>query len=336
MKGFDKKFVDFPAYILGITREIWEERGVGPALMRYYDEDILLRASTGMVRGNQGVVADTLQTLHEFPDRELVGEDVVWCGNDELGYLSSHRILSIKRHTGDGVYGKATGRVVRARTIAECWCRENRVVEEWLIRDQAAFARSLGMTPRELALMQAKSDLESKGAISYFTPDKDVRGAFRPVVEDGELAQRYADCWREVWGEKHPAAIRSTYHPGIAVEIPGGGSVNGFTDLDRFVVGYLASFPDAEFQIDQLMVNESDGQPSRLAMRFSISATHSGWGQFGMPSGAPIYILGLAQAVMVNKQITMEWLLIDEVAIWKQIIDHLGEDAMTLKSAMAP
>lgn len=328
MKGFDKKFVDFPDYILGITREIWEDRGVGPALMRYYDEHILLRASTGMVQGNGGVVADTLQTLHEFPDRQLVGEDVVWRGNDELGYLSSHRILSIKRHTGHGVYGAPTGRIVRARTIAECWCKENKVVEEWLIRDQAAFAVCLGMTPRELAQIQARSDLESKGQISFFTPDRDKQGEFEPVVEDGELAQRYANCWREVWHDKHPAALRETYHPGIAVEVPGGGSVNGYTDLDRFVIGYLSAFPDASFAIHQLMVNQADGQPARIAMRFSITGTHTGWGHFGMPSGAPIYIMGLAQAHMVNGQITMEWLLMDEVAVWKQIIHHLGEDAL--------
>ena len=28
MKGFDPKFRDFPDYILGITHEIWEGRGI--------------------------------------------------------------------------------------------------------------------------------------------------------------------------------------------------------------------------------------------------------------------------------------------------------------------
>ena len=28
MQGFDAKFKDFPDYILGITHEIWEQRGV--------------------------------------------------------------------------------------------------------------------------------------------------------------------------------------------------------------------------------------------------------------------------------------------------------------------
>ncbi|GIS57467.1 MAG: hypothetical protein CM1200mP1_14050 [Candidatus Neomarinimicrobiota bacterium] len=26
-----------------------------------------------------------------FPDRQLLAEDVIWIGNDEEGYLSSHR-----------------------------------------------------------------------------------------------------------------------------------------------------------------------------------------------------------------------------------------------------
>jgi len=28
MKGFDRKFKDFPGYIIDITREIWEDRGI--------------------------------------------------------------------------------------------------------------------------------------------------------------------------------------------------------------------------------------------------------------------------------------------------------------------
>jgi ABC-type sugar transport system substrate-binding protein len=35
MKGFDPKFADFPDYIIGITKEIWEDRGIA-TLHRYY------------------------------------------------------------------------------------------------------------------------------------------------------------------------------------------------------------------------------------------------------------------------------------------------------------
>ena len=34
MKGFDPKFADFPDYILKITQEIWEDRGI--ATLNHY------------------------------------------------------------------------------------------------------------------------------------------------------------------------------------------------------------------------------------------------------------------------------------------------------------
>ena len=37
MRGFDNRFKDFPDYILGITKEIWEDRGLGARMKDYYD-----------------------------------------------------------------------------------------------------------------------------------------------------------------------------------------------------------------------------------------------------------------------------------------------------------
>jgi hypothetical protein len=101
MKGFDPKFKDFPDYILGVTREIWEERGIA-TLQRYYAPDIVVRSPASVVAGNAGVIAATMATLHEFPDRTLLGEDVIWCEGADGGLLSSHRLLSTATHLGDG------------------------------------------------------------------------------------------------------------------------------------------------------------------------------------------------------------------------------------------
>ena len=43
MQGFDNKFKDFPDYILGITNEIWEQRGI-ETLNHYYSDDIIVRS----------------------------------------------------------------------------------------------------------------------------------------------------------------------------------------------------------------------------------------------------------------------------------------------------
>ena len=43
MQGFDPKFRDFPDYIIGITKEIWEDRGIA-TLHDYYAPDIVVRS----------------------------------------------------------------------------------------------------------------------------------------------------------------------------------------------------------------------------------------------------------------------------------------------------
>ena len=119
MKGFDPKFKDFPDYIVGITKEIWEDRGIA-TLHRYYSDDIVVRSPGSVVLGNQSVIAATMATLAEFPDRQLFGEDVIWSGDPDAGMLSSHRILSTATHDGGGVYGPASGRKLSYRILADC------------------------------------------------------------------------------------------------------------------------------------------------------------------------------------------------------------------------
>lgn len=322
MRGFDPKFKDFPDFIEKITREIWEDRGVGRSLEKYYGPEVIVRASNAVTVGNDGVAAATLATLHEFPDRRLVYEDCIWTGNEDDGFLSSHRLISVMRKQNDGAYGPASGQVVRSRIIADCVVKNGVISEEWLVRDHGSFATCLGTTPEALARSLVDNDMATLGKVVTFTPEVDVRGPYVAVIDDSAEAQRYAEAWREIWGAKTPARIRDFYHQGATLSAPGGEMLSGHDDIDRLVISYLASFPDAELTIDHLIVNRDPGQSVRLALRWSMTATHKGWGRFGAPTGAPVYILGMTHAYMVDGRVTLEWLCIDDVAIWKQIMAH--------------
>ncbi|NNF73306.1 MAG: nuclear transport factor 2 family protein, partial [Rhodobacteraceae bacterium] len=135
MRGFDDRWADFPDYILGITREIWEERGLGDKMRDYYAPEVIMRMPGGVSLGETAATTATVAHLHEFPDRQLLGEDVIWSGSPEEGMLSSHRILSTATHTGDGAFGPATGAKLTYRAIADCYAKDNQISDEWLIRD---------------------------------------------------------------------------------------------------------------------------------------------------------------------------------------------------------
>lgn len=314
-----RPYADVPGFIYGCTREIWEDRGVGEKLERYYAPGCLVRSPAGMTTTMANVTRDTLATIHQFPDRQLVGEDVIWTDCGDGTFLSSHRLLSVMRHEGDGSYGPATGRLVKARVIADCWVKDSVVTEEWLVRDQGAIARCLGIEPRALAATQLAADVAA-GNQPFFTPEQDRPSRYTPRLSDDPAALLHRRALERLWGAKTPGAIRELYHAGAAVYLPGGDWANGHDDLDRALVGWLASFPDAVLTVDDLSCNRDPDRPPRTTARFSLRATHSGWGRFGQPTGAPVYLMGIAHAHVEAGRIAAEWLLFDEVPIWKQIL----------------
>ena len=315
-------YASVPEFIYGITREIWEDRGIGSKLDKYYAPDILLRAATGFTGSNAGVASQTLQTLHQFPDRQLVGEDVIWTGYEDGTFLSSHRLTSVMTHTGDGILGRATGKRVRSRIIADCWVRNQVVVEEWLVRDQAAFAKCLGLEPRALARDMVDREIRSGQPISYFVPAHDQPGSFVSAVQDDETIAHVLNGLTRLWHAKETAAIRDIYFHGAAFHAPGGDVLYGHHDIDTFVIGYLASFPDAVYKLESACINRDPEQPVRIALRWSLTGTHSGFGHFGEPTGAPVYVMGMSHLNLTAGRITAEYMVTDEVAIWKQIYAH--------------
>ena len=314
MHGFDPEFRDPPDYILKITARIWEGRDVG-AIRRFYADDCPVRSPSGIVVGAEKVVAATLATLSEFPDRRLLGEDVVWTGDAEGGFLSSHRILSTATHLGDGAYGRATGRRLRYRIIADCAARGNQIFEEWLVRDQGAIARGLGRTPRELAAMQMAA-----GDAGFFLPENDLPSRWESVAEAEGAAADYAGMLRRIWEGKDLSAVSAGYHAAAILEGPGGLAHDGRSGIGRFYLGWVSAFPGAAFRAEHLFALEEPGREARVALRWSLRGTHSGFGAFGHPSGADVYVMGISHARIAEGKIVAEWVLADEVAVWKQIL----------------
>jgi len=192
MKGFDTKFSDFPDYIIGITKEIWEDRGIA-TLHNYYAPDIIVRSPSSVVVGNQNVIGATMATLAEFPDRTLFGEDVIWSGTPEDGMLSSHRLHSTATHANPGVYGAPTGKKLHYRIIADCHAKNNQIDDEWLIRDQGAIVRQLGIDPRDYARDLIEREGGFENCVTPFTPANDVVGPYKGTGNDNEWGQRFAD-----------------------------------------------------------------------------------------------------------------------------------------------
>ncbi len=328
MRGFDNRWKDFPDYIIGITKEIWEDRGLA-TLHDYYAPDIPVRSPGSVVIGNQDVIAATMATLAEFPDRTLYGEDVIWSGTPEDGMLSSHRLHSTATHTGDGVYGKATGKRLSYRIIADCHAINNQINDEWLIRDQGSIVRQLGWDPAEYARDLITREGGPDACVKPFTPEIDVPGPYLGRGNDNEWGEKYADILNRIMGADL-AVIPAEYDRACQLEYAGGVSGISHGAADRFWTALRSSFPNAKFTIEHQIGREDPMMPPRAALRWTLHGKHSGWGSFGVPTGTDVFILGASHAefgALVGGQpkLRREWSLFDETAVWKQILLQTGD-----------
>jgi hypothetical protein len=327
MKGFSNRWKDFPDYIIGITKEIWEDRGVS-TLNHYYAADIPVRSPMGIQRGNQAVIASTMATINEFPDRELLGEDVIWSGDETVGYLSSHRLLTRATHTRDGAFGKASGKHWVVRVIADCAAKADTIYDEWLIRDYGGLVRQLGIDPRDYAAHLIDAEGGVTKAARPFTPAMDVDGGYHGRGNDNAWGQRYADTLTRIM-DKDFTHFHTVCDRAMIGEYAGAVTAIGRDKALEFWVGLRSSFPNAQFQIHHQIGMEGGMMPPRAAVRWSLDGLHEGWGSFGKPTGAPVHVMGLCHAEYGpfgadGVGLRREFALIDEVAIWKQILLQTG------------
>ncbi|AFO88525.1 nuclear transport factor 2 family protein [Phaeobacter inhibens] len=328
MKGFDPKFKDFPDYIIGITKEIWEDRGIS-TLHEYYAPEIVVRMPGAVSTGNQGVIGATMATLAEFPDRTLLGEEVIWSGTPEQGMLSSHRIMSTATHLGDGAFGKATGTKLKYRILADCHARNNAIDDEWLIRDNGAIVRQMGWEPEGFVRDLITREGGPERAVKPLTPTTDQPGPYQGTGNDNEWGQRHADLLTRMMAADM-GAVEDTYDRAVQTEYPGGMTGHGRAAVDQFWMSLRASLPFATFTIHHQIGRSDTNMPPRSAVRWSLHGKHDGWGALGTPTGADIYVLGISHAewgelIGGDIRLRREWTLFDETAIWKQILLQTGD-----------
>lgn len=327
MQGFSEKFVDPPDYILKITEEIWEGRDLR-SLDRYYAPDLPMRFPSGLVRGNKAVIDGTLATLAEFPDRQLLGEDVIWSDDGGGGFLSSHRLVTMGTHLGHGAFGPPTGKRFEIRAIADCAAKENAIYDEWLVRDVGGIARQLGWEPASYARHLIEREGGPDKATRPFSPGDDVKGGYASRGNDNEWGLRLADILTRIM-DKDLTVIRAAYDRCVRTEHPGAQGGWSWDFAERQWMALRAAFPSALFSVHHIIGRDDPTLAPRAAVRWSLDGRHDGFGAFGAPTGAQVHIMGITHAEFgtlgaAEPRLRREFSLWDEVSIWKQIQLHTG------------
>jgi len=293
MRGFDKEFNGIVDFIIKITHRIWEQKNAG-LCYDHYAEHCPIHTLSGYTDDVEDVVQATLATIAAYPDRSLIGENVVWSHHGDEGFYSSHRITSVMTHSGPSEYGPATGRTGRVTTIADCICEGNRVVYEWLMRDNSFLVKQLGLDPIKVAEQLAQTPLHSEFQ-PWWDSEYDRVSSLVPRQEtliwpDSDDPEEFARAWiQRLFNLKLFGDVTSFYMPNARVEWPGGRHSIGLHGVTGTFIQWLAQFTSVRVSCDHIAVTPFDENFTDIAIRWSLAgkcaARIQSLAQFdGMPS----------------------------------------------------
>ena len=325
MKGFEEEYTDIIDYIVRITHRIWEEGDIG-LIYDYYRHNSRVYDDFALQYGRDKIVADTVTTINAFPDIRLYADEIVWAGDEQVGFYTSHRTVIMGHNTGFSRYGPPTGKKVHVWCIANCLAVENEIYEEWVLYNNSALITQLGFDLFQRAgEMKPVIDLSGLKDPRFGEPTR-LPGQGKPAVLPPPESRAFdvEDFVRrlvqDVWNRRMLGRLNDHYITGVRYHGATNREYYSVGMLRSFILSLIAMFPDLAMQIDHIywMGNDQDGYLT--SVRWSITGTHRGPGIYGDPTGKPVYMWGISQHHLRQGKIMEEWTLFNEFAVLQQLL----------------
>lgn len=324
LRGFESSYQNIIDYIVRITHRIWEDRDVEYIGDTYSDSSRVFD-DYGLQFGNQKIIADTHHTTGAFSNIRLIADDVVWAGNDEIGFHTSHRTIIRGLNDGDSKYGPATGRNVDVLVIANCVALENEIFLEHVLYNNSSLLRQLGLDLNQVAAQMALS--APAGWPRDTATWQNLRSAGSPPLPlsvnspvEGFDVDRFTRAnFDSIWNDGDYASLDSAYSSDFTFRGPTDRAFSGTEAYQQFLASIKSAFPGMVFRMDEIywMGNDDDGYLT--SERWSATGSHTGDGLFGPASGCEVQLWGITQHRIINGRIVSEWMLFNELDVMMQI-----------------
>ncbi|WP_343554540.1 nuclear transport factor 2 family protein [Pantoea sp.] len=319
LPGFSPQFDSIQQFILTLTHVVWEQKDIGQ-LADFYATPVVFHTPEKRLTELNDFMRLTLEALHCFPQRQVLTEDILTAREGDTCWYASQRTQARIQHLGDGFFGAPSGKTVWVRTFADRICRDGLVEQEWLLQDRAGILAQIGTNVADFA--QHLTQMRQQQNLEMPTPEElEARWAGGPDGDDAEgalagLIERYLS----MWAGGNSGVVPGVYHPAATLHGPGHSSFTGEQEIGSFLSGYRASFADSETQLHHLVVRRDANEPVRISLRWSLLSWHDGYGKFGPPSRKPVCISGITHLELRDGVIIREYLGIDELSIWLQLL----------------
>ena len=325
MSGFEPTYVNIIDYIVRITHRIWEEKDIG-YIYDTYSHDCKVWDDFGLQYGRDKIIADTVHTNNAFPDIRLVADEVIWAGNEDVAFHTSHRTKIIGNNTGYSRFGAPTGKPIELWCIANCVARANEIFNEYVIYDTAGMIQQLGFDVTAVARGLVEADNGAALPANFMASESERSvGQAKPATEEipdlpcDDIERLVRATLHTVWNRRNFGAIDKVYNPNVVVQGSTGRVYRGTGQLRSFVMSMVAMFPDLWISLDDIYWMGNGDEGYIVSFRWSAMGTHRGFGPYGKPTGKEVHIWGINQWVIEDGKIQKEFMLFNEFGVLLQL-----------------
>jgi hypothetical protein len=331
MSGFEDTYSDIVDYIVRVTHRIWEDQDVG-YVYDTYAPGCFVYDDSGAHYGVERVVEGTIGGIHAFPDTRSFADDVIWAGDDEQGFVTSHRYITTGHHLAPWRWGPATGRRVDMWGIANCVIRENEIFEEWVLYNMCSKLAQLGIDVA-WAAREYGNELAGTGGPDRHLPEVErLVGGRKPSLLSASSGTKsnpgsgfdveyfVRGLFHNVYNRRDLSAVDRAYALTARWRGASGRVGSGRQDVKAMARALLATFPDLGLQVDEVywMGNESEG--FRVSVRWTALGTHRGYALYGTPTNRRTHLWGINQLYIRGGRITEDWMMFNEFDVMAQLL----------------
>ena len=324
MRGFEDTYTDIVDYIIRITDRIWEFQDVG-YIYDTYAPGCFVYDDSGATVGVERVVTGTINSINAFPDATHIADDVIWAGNDEEGFVTSHRYVGTAHHLGAWRYGPATGRKVNLWGIANCVVSENEIYEEWVLYNTCSRLMQLGIDVK-WAAREYGNDVLMAPADRHLPEIQRLSGGRHPEYYPDSTADRFdvehfvRKLWHDVYNRRDLSAVDRAYTATVRSNGTSNRTGYGRNYVRGQAVALLATFPDLGMHVDEVYWMGNDLQGYRVSVRWTAIGTHRGYAMYGQPTNRRVHLWGISQLYLSDFVITEEWSCFNEFDVLAQLL----------------
>jgi hypothetical protein len=309
MRGFEDTYTDIVDYIVRITHRIWEDQDAG-YIYDTYSPGCFVYDDSGPNYGVERVVEGTIASIHAFPDTRSFADEIIWAGDDEQGFVTSHRYVTTGHHLGPWRWGPPTGRKVNLWGIANCVVRENEIFEEWVLYNMASKFLQLGIdvawAAREYGneLNRTRAD-RHQGEVQRLVGGR--LPEYYPAAPSGrgfDVEHFVRALFHNLYNRRDLSTVDKAYEPTARWHGTSNRAGYGRQDVKGMARALLATFPDLGLQVDEVywMGNEDEG--FRVSVRWTAQGSHRGYALYGAPTGRRVHLWGINQLYVRSGRIT--------------------------------